>query len=304
VETRERNHVDGQLAEIGVELAREAERNCHTGHDSRDEVVEITVRGVGKLESTHADVVESLVVNAEGLVGVLHKLVDGESGVVRLNDCVGDLGGGHHREGGHHAVGEFLADLGDQESTHTGTGTTAERVGDLETLEAVAALSLATDNVENLVNELSTLSVMTLGPVVAGTGLAEDEVVGAEKLTEGTGTDGVHGTGLKIDEDGAGNILVAGSLVEVDVHALELKLRSAIIHAIAVEAVLARDDLPKGGTNLVTALAGLKMNNLTHFGGFGVLLKYTLSEKKRRRSRWVREQQATSGLKSSRWRFW
>jgi hypothetical protein len=69
-------------------------------------------------------------------------------------------------------------------------------VGDLEALKAIAALSLATDDIEDLVDKLSTLSVVTLGPVVAyfvllvslfwrgvnltSTALAEDEVVGTE----------------------------------------------------------------------------------------------------------------------------
>jgi len=85
-------------------------------------------------------------------------------------------------------------------------------VGDLETLEAVATLGLAADDIEDLVDKLSSFSVMTLGPVVSGTGLTENEVVGTEELSERTGTDGVHGTGLEIDEDGTGNILVTGSL--------------------------------------------------------------------------------------------
>lgn len=212
METGEGNHVDGELAEIGVELAGETEGDGNAGHDGGDEVVKIAIRGVGELESPHADVVESLVVNAEGLVGVLNELMDGEGGVVGLDNGIGDLGGGHDGEGGHHAIGELLTNLGDKEGTHTGTGTTTEGVGDLETLKAVAALSLATDDIENLVNKLSTLSVVTLGPVVAGTGLAEDEVVGAEELAERTGADGVHGTGLEIDEDGTRDILVTGSL--------------------------------------------------------------------------------------------
>ena len=212
VKTRERNHVDSQLAEIRVQLARESKAGGNAGHDSGNEVVEVTVRRVRQLKGAHADVVEGLVVNAEGLVGVLNELVNREGGVVRLDNGVGDLGRGHNGESGHHAVGELLADLGDEQSTHTGTGTTTERVGDLETLEAVAALSLATNDVENVVDELSTLSVVTLGPVVASTGLTENEVVGAEKLAKGTSTDSVHGTGLKIDEDGARNVLVAGSL--------------------------------------------------------------------------------------------
>jgi hypothetical protein len=85
-------------------------------------------------------------------------------------------------------------------------------VGDLETLEAVTSLSLTTDNIKNLVDKLSTLSVMSLSPVVTSTGLTENEVVGTEKLAERTGTDSVHGTGLQIDEDGTGDIFVSRGL--------------------------------------------------------------------------------------------
>lgn len=138
--------------------------------------------------------------------------MDREGSVVGLNDGVGNLGRGNDREGGHHTVGELLADLGDQQSTHTGTGTTTQGVGDLETLEAVTALSLTTDDVKDLVDKLGTLSVVTLGPVVSSTRLTEDEVVGAEELAKRTGTDGVHGAGLEIDEDSTGNMLVAGGL--------------------------------------------------------------------------------------------
>lgn len=212
VETGEGHHVDSQLPQVRVELTGETQAGGDTRHDGGHEVVQVAVRGVVQLESPHADVVESLVVNAEGLVGVLDQLVDGEGGVVGLDNGVGDLGGGHDGEGGHHAVGKLLADLGDQKGTHTGTGTTTKRVGDLETLEAVAALSLAADDVENLVDKLGTLGVMTLCPVVTSTRLAKDEVVGAEKLSEGASADGVHCTGLEIDENGTGHELVARGL--------------------------------------------------------------------------------------------
>ena len=79
-------------------------------------------------------------------------------------------------------------------------------MGELEALEAVAGLSLLADDVEDGVDELSTLSVVTLGPVVTGSGLAEDEVVRAEELAEGAGADGVHGAGLQIHEDSTGHI--------------------------------------------------------------------------------------------------
>lgn len=216
VETREGHHVDSKLAEVRVQLAGETQRNRDAGHDGRHQVVEVAIGGVGQLQRAHADVVESLVVNTEGLVGVLDELVDGKGGVVGLDDGVGDLWRRNDGESGHHAVGELLTDLGDQQSTHTSTSTTTQRVGDLETLEAVAALSLTTNDIQDLVDQFSALGVVTLGPVVASTGLAENEVVGTEQLTERTGTDGVHGTGLEIDEDGARNILVAGSLHKIE----------------------------------------------------------------------------------------
>ena len=209
VKTREGNHVDSQLPQVRVQLTRETQAGGDTGHDGGDEVVQVTVGGVVELESPHADVVEGLVVDTEGLVRVLNELVDGEGGVVGLDNGIGDLGGRHDGEGGHHAVGELLTDLGDQEGTHTSTGTTTEGVGDLETLEAVAALSLTADDVKNLVDQLSTLSVVTLRPVVTSTRLAENKVVGTEELTKGASADGVHCTRLQVDEDGTGNELVA-----------------------------------------------------------------------------------------------
>ncbi len=212
METWEWHHVDGQLAEIGVELSWETQAGGDTGHDGGNQVIQVSVGWGGELQSTHADIVKSLVIDTEGLVGVLNQLMDGEGGVVWLDNGVGNLWRWDDGEGGHHTIWELLTDLGDQKRTHTGTSSTTEGVGDLETLEAVTSLSLATDNVEDLVNKLGTLSVMTLGPVVTGTGLTEDKVVWAEELTEWTSADGVHGSWLQVDEDSTRNVLVAGCL--------------------------------------------------------------------------------------------
>ena len=178
-------------------------------------MVEVTVAWVVELERAHANVVEGLVVDAEGLVRVLDELVDGESRVVRLHDSVGDFWRRDDGESGHHAVWEFLADLADEERTHAGAGATAEGVRDLETLQTVAALSLTTNDIEHLVDKLGALGVVTLRPVVAGARLAEDEVVRTEKLAEWASADGVHGAWLEINENRTRDILVAGGLVHV-----------------------------------------------------------------------------------------
>jgi hypothetical protein len=119
------------------------------------------------------------------------------------------LGRRHDGEGVHDAVGVLLADLADEESSHTGAGTTAQRVGQLEALKAVAGLGFLADNVQHGVDHLGTLGVVALGPVVTSTALSEDKVVGAEDLAKRTGTHRVHGARLEIDEDSAGHILAS-----------------------------------------------------------------------------------------------
>merc|ERR1712054_268701 len=169
------------------------------------------------------------VINNLDFIGIFDQLMDGKGGIVWLNDGIRDLGGGEDGEGFHNSVGVFFSDLGDQEGTHTRTGTTTQRVGDLETLEAVATFSFLSDDIEDGVDEFSTFSVMTLGPVVTSTSLSENEVVGSEELTERTSSDGVHGSGLEIHEDSSGNVSATSGLVVVDVDSLELEIRVTVI---------------------------------------------------------------------------
>ncbi|BAS81863.1 Os03g0105633, partial [Oryza sativa Japonica Group] len=129
VEAREGDEVDGELAEVGVELAGEAEAAGDAAHGGGDEVVEVAEAWGGELEGAEADVVEGLVVEHHALVGVLDELVDGEGGVVGLHHGVGDLGRGEDGEGEHHPVGVLLPDLGDEERAHAGPRAAAKRLG-------------------------------------------------------------------------------------------------------------------------------------------------------------------------------
>ena len=137
-------------------------------------------------------------------------------------------------------------------------------MGDLESLEAVAALSFLSSDIEDGVNELSTLGVVTLGPVVAGTGLAEHEVVGPEELTKRSGSHGVHGSGLKIHKDSSGDVAATSGFVVVDVDPLELEVRVTVVGTGGVNSVLIGDDLPEFGTDLVTALTALDVDDFSH----------------------------------------
>lgn len=124
----------------------------------------------------------------------------------------------------------------------------------MRTLQTIRALSLLADNIENGVNELSALRVVTLRPVVTSSALTEDEVVGTEKVAEGTRANGVHGAGLQINEDSTRDVLVRADLVVVHVDPLELEVVVALVQSIRLNAVLIRDDLPELGTCYVLAL--------------------------------------------------
>ena len=81
---RQLTQVDRELAQVRVELTREAQAGGDAGHDDGDKVVEVSVARARELEDAEADLVERLVVNAERLVAVLDELVHGKRGVIGL----------------------------------------------------------------------------------------------------------------------------------------------------------------------------------------------------------------------------
>ena len=105
---------------------------------------------------------------------------------------------------------------------------------------------------------------MSLGPVVSGSSLTEDEVVGSEQLSERSGSDGVHGSGFEIHQDGSGDVSSTSGFIIVDVNSFQLKVRITVVGTGRVDSVFVRNDLPEFGTDLVTALSSLNVNDLSH----------------------------------------
>lgn len=140
-----------------------------------------------------------------------------------------------------------------------------EQIADLHTLQAIAILRFLSNDIENRINQLRSLRVMPLGPVVSSTGLSEDEIIRPEDLTVLPRSDAVHGPGLEIHENGSGNVPSARSFVVVDVDPLELEIgRPSFVAAGRIDAVLVAYHLPELGPNLVAALASLDVKDLSH----------------------------------------
>ena len=118
--------------------------------------------------------------------------MDWECGVVWFDDCVWHFWWWDDWECLHDSVWILLSDLGDEQCAHTRSGTTSQWVGDLESLQAIASLSLLSNYIQDWVDQLCTFSVVTLGPVVTSSCLSEHEVVWSEQLSEWSCSDRVH----------------------------------------------------------------------------------------------------------------
>ena len=81
-------------------------------HGEGDEVVEVAIGGGRQLQRAEADVVQSLIVDAESVICVLDQLMYREGGIVGLHHSVRNLGTGNNAEGVHDPVGELFPNLG------------------------------------------------------------------------------------------------------------------------------------------------------------------------------------------------
>nr|GMC54175.1 hypothetical protein Iba_chr01dCG13670 [Ipomoea batatas] len=82
---------------------------------------------------------------------------------------------------------------------------------------------------------------------------------------------GTSSSRLEIHKHRTGDIPAAGSLIEIDVDALELEVINGGVAAVAalvaagrINAVLVADNFPELGANLVAALASLNVQDLSH----------------------------------------
>jgi hypothetical protein len=136
------------------------------------------------------------------------------------------------------------------------------------TLKGIGTLSLLPNDIQDGIDEFGTFRVVytyvseknvfekrhatrmlypltSFCPVVTRTALAEHEVVWAEKATDGTRPNSVHGSRLEIDQDRARNIFVGTNFIIVNRDALELKVIIALVKAIMCDPMFIRNDLPE-----------------------------------------------------------
>ena len=250
------HQVSLELSDIDVKGTIESEGGGQGGDDLRDESVQVSVGGSLNVEVSAADIVDGLVVEHNGDIGVLKEGVSGEHRVVWLDDSGGDLWGWVDGESELGLLSVVDRESLEEEGSKTRSGTTSDGVEDKETLETSALISELSDTVEAEVNNFLTDGVMTTGEVVGGILLTGDELLWVEELSVGAGSDLIDDGGLEIEEDSAGDVLASTSLGEEGVESVVTATDGLIGRHLTVrlDTVLEAEELPAGVTDLDTGL--------------------------------------------------
>jgi len=220
MDTGVRDEVGLELSHINVKGTIESEGGSEGGDNLRDESVEVGVGGSLNIEVSSADIVDGLVVEHDGDIGVLEEGVSGEDGVVWLNNGGGDLRGWVDGETELGLLSVIDGKSLEEEGTKTGTGTTTDGVEDKESLETSALIGELSDSVEAEIDDFLTNGVVTSGEVVGGIFLSGDELLWMEELSVGSGSDLINNGWLKIEEDGSWDVLTGTSLGEEGVESI------------------------------------------------------------------------------------
>jgi hypothetical protein len=266
VDTGVWHQVGLELSDIDVEGTVESEGGSEGGDNLGDESVQVGVGWALDIEIAAADIVDGLVVEHNGNIGVLKEGVGGEHGVVWLNDGGGDLGGWVDGEAELGLLAVVDGESLEEEGTETGTGTTTDGVEDEEALETSALIGELTDSVEAEINNLLTDGVVTTGEVVGGILLTGDELLWVEELSVGTSADLIDNGWLEIEEDATWDVLTGTSLGEEGVESVVTATDGLIGWHLTVwlDTVLKAEELPAGIANLNTTLSKVKAENFTH----------------------------------------
>ena len=143
-----------ELGEVDIEGAVEAERGSDARDDLADQPVQVGVSRTVDVQVPAADVIDGLVVNHEGTVGVLQGGVGGQDRVVRLNHGSGDLRSGVDRELELGLLAVVNGQPLHEERGEARAGASSEGMEDEEALQTGALLGQLSDAVKNKVDDL------------------------------------------------------------------------------------------------------------------------------------------------------
>ena len=177
VDTWVGHQVGLELRQIDVQGAVKPERGRDGADNLRKKAVQVGVGRTLDVQITAADVVDGLVVDHEGTVGVLQGRMGGQDGVIWLDHSGGDLGSWVDGKLQLGLLTVIHAQPLHQQRSEAGAGASAEAVEDEESLETGTLISQLPHPVKDKVNDLFTYRVVTSGVVVGCVLLAAYQLI-------------------------------------------------------------------------------------------------------------------------------
>ena len=227
-------------------------------------MVQVTIGWSGKFKSSETDIIKSFIINNLTLIWVFDKLMYGKCSIIWFYNSIRYFWGWENRESGHNSIWIFFSNFRDKEGTHTGTSTTTEGVTYLESLKAITSFGFFSYYIKYGINKFSTFSIMSLSPIVTSTSLSKNKVIWSEKLTKWSSSNWVHGTWFEVHKDSSWNKSTTSGFIIVNINSFELKIRITMICTGWINTMFIGDDFPEFGTDLVTALTSLDVNEFSH----------------------------------------
>jgi len=266
VDARLGHQVGLELGHVHVQRAVEAQRRGQRRDDLRDQPVQVGLGRALDVEVASADVVDRLVVQHDGDVGVLQQRVRGQHGVVRLDDRGRHLGRGLHGEAQLGLLAVVHGQALQQQGAQAGAGSTADGVEDQEALQTSALVSQLADAVQHQVDDLFADGVVAAREVVRGVLFAGDQLLGVLQLALGAGAHLVHDGRLQVHEHAARHVLASTGLAEERVEGVVAAADGLVRGHLAVrlDAVLEAEQLPAGVAHLDASLSNMDGNRFSH----------------------------------------
>jgi len=155
-----------ELGDIDVKGTIESQGGSEGGDNLSDKSVQVGVGWSLDIKVSSADIIDGLVIEDNGDIGVLKKRVSGEDGVVWLNNGGGDLWGWVDGETELGLLTVIDGKSLEEERSETGSGTSTDGVEDEETLETSALIRELSDSIKAEIDDFLTNGVMSSGEVV------------------------------------------------------------------------------------------------------------------------------------------
>nr|GLL24506.1 hypothetical protein ACMD2_20344 [Ipomoea trifida] len=143
--------------------------------------------------------------------------------------------------------------------------------------EAAENVSIILSGYSSLIFEISNVPIpepvppprewQTWNPAnfVSSTRLTKHKVIGPEDLAIRASPNTIHCAGLQIHEHCTRDKPSTGSLIVIHIDTLQLQIRSPTVASCWVYAMFITDNFPEFGSNLVSALPTLNMEDFSHF---------------------------------------